>query len=229
VMLVLAARPRGTHQLLAADLARAQRAGLLVTRALEPLSLEDARALLGQAPTREPSESPVYDQITRPYRECRSESAVQRAQYADMKIYLPNDPLVKVDRMSMANSLEIRCPLLDHRIIELAFRIPTRTKMQNGQPKSLLRGLAERRLPRKVVTMPQRGFTAPTGAWLAGEYSNQFRQDVLTGQARARDMVDTARVARLFDEHRRGAADHSFALWAVWMLERWARHEPAVA
>jgi asparagine synthase (glutamine-hydrolysing) len=191
------------------------------------LKPQDARALLGRAPTREPSESPVYDQVTRPYRECRSASAVQRAQYADLKIYLPNDPLVKVDRMSMAHSLEIRCPLLDHRIIELAFRIPTKAKMPNGQPKSLLRRLAERRLPRQVVNMPKRGFTAPTGAWLAGAYARQFQDDVLSGSARSRDIIDTGRVARLFDEHRRGAADHAFALWAVWMLERWARQEPA--
>jgi asparagine synthase (glutamine-hydrolysing) len=193
------------------------------------LKPQDARALLGKPPTREPAESPVYDQVTRPYRECRSDSAVQRAQYADLKVYLPNDPLVKVDRMSMANSLEIRCPLLDHRIIELAFRIPTRSKLPNGQPKSLLRGLAERRLPRQIVHMPKRGFTAPTGAWLAGPYANQFREDVLSATSRSRDIVDTARVARLFDEHRHGRADHSFALWAVWMLERWARQEPAVA
>ena len=192
------------------------------------LKPQDARALLGKAPTREPSESPVYDQVTRPYRECRSESAVQRAQYADLKVYLPNDPLVKVDRMSMANSLEIRCPLLDHKIIELAFRIPTRAKMPNGRPKSLLRSLGEKRLPRKVVNMPKRGFTAPTGAWLAGPYAESFRDDVLGAAARSRDIVDTDRVARLFEEHRRGEADHAFALWAVWMLERWARQEPAL-
>jgi asparagine synthase (glutamine-hydrolysing) len=193
------------------------------------LKPQDARALLGKPPTREPAESPVYDQVTRPYRECRSDSAVQRAQYADLKIYLPNGPLVKVDRMSMANSLEIRCPLLDHRIIELAFRIPTRTKLPNGRPKSLLRGLAERRLPRQVVNMPKRGFTAPTGAWLAGPYANQFRDDVLGATAHSRDVLNSDRVRRLFDEHRQGRADHSFALWAVWMLERWARQERAVA
>jgi asparagine synthase (glutamine-hydrolysing) len=191
------------------------------------LKPQDARALLGKAPSREPSESPVYDQVTRPYRECRSTSAVQRAQYADLKVYLPNDPLVKVDRMSMANSLEIRCPLLDHHIIELAFSIPTRSKMPNGQPKSLLRGLADKRLPRRVVEMPKRGFTAPTGAWLAGPYAEQFRSDVLGAAARTRDIIDTRRIATIFDEHRRGFADHSFALWAVWMLERWARQEPA--
>jgi asparagine synthase (glutamine-hydrolysing) len=136
---------------------------------------------------------------------------------------------VKVDRMSMANSLEIRCPLLDHRIIELAFRIPTRMKMPNGQPKSLLRALADQRLPRAVVQMPKRGFTAPTGAWLAGPYAETFRDDVLGPAARSRAIVDTDRVERLFDEHRRGQADHAFALWAVWMLERWARADGAVA
>jgi len=193
------------------------------------LKPQDARALLGKTPTREPAESPVYDQVTRPYRECHSDSAVQRAQYADLKIYLPNDPLVKVDRMSMAHSLEIRCPLLDHRIIELAFRIPTATKMPNGRSKSLLRALGERRLPKKVVNLPKRGFTAPVGAWLANGYAEQFRGDVLGADARSRDLIDRDRIARLFKEHRAGAADHSFALWSVWMLERWARQEPAVA
>jgi asparagine synthase (glutamine-hydrolysing) len=129
----------------------------------------------------------------------------------------------------MANSLEIRCPLLDHRLIELAFKIPTGQKMPNGEPKRLLRALAERRLPKKILSLPKRGFTAPIGSWLAGPYADQFRQDVLSPSARSRDLIDTARVARLFEEHHTGKADHSFALWAVWMLERWARQEPAAA
>ena len=189
------------------------------------LKPQDARALIGKAPTRAPEDSPVYDQVTKPYRDCPSTSAVQRAQYADLKVYMPNDPLVKVDRMSMAHSLEIRCPLLDHRLIELAFQIPTERKMPNGEPKWLLRALAERRLPKQILTLPKRGFTAPIGSWLAGEYAQQFRSDVLASSSHSRDLVDTARVARLFDEHRAGRADHSFALWAVWMLERWARQE----
>jgi asparagine synthase (glutamine-hydrolysing) len=193
------------------------------------LKPQDARALLGKAPTRDPADSPVYEQVTRPYRECPSDSAVQRAQYADLKIYMPNDPLVKVDRMSMANSLEIRCPLLDHKLVELAFQIPTHIKMQNGEPKSLLRSLAERRLPKKILSLPKKGFTAPIGSWLAGSYAEQFRHDVLGPSSRSRDIVNSERVARLFDEHRSGSADHAFALWAVWMLERWARQEPAVA
>ena len=187
------------------------------------LKPQDARALLGKTPTRAPEESPVFEQVTRPYRECESESAVQRAQYADLKIYMPNDPLVKVDRMSMAHSLEIRCPLLDHRLIELAFRIPAECKMPNGRPKALLRALAERRLPPQVLRLPKRGFTAPVGSWLAGAYAEQFRNDVLSASSRSRDIIDSARIARLFEEHRSGRSDHAFALWAVWMFERWAR------
>ena len=190
------------------------------------LKPQDARALLGRAPTRRPEDSPVYEQVTQPYRDCPSASAVQRAQYADLKIYMPNDPLVKVDRMSMAHSLEIRCPLLDHRLIELAFRIPTDRKMPRRRPKALLRALAARRLPKQVLELPKRGFTAPVGSWLAGPYAGQFGDDVLSPSSRSRDIVDIDRVARLFHEHRSGQADHAFALWAIWILERWAREEP---
>jgi asparagine synthase (glutamine-hydrolysing) len=190
------------------------------------LKPQDARALLGKAPTRTPEDSPVYEQVTQPYRDCPSTSAVQRAQYADLKVYMPNDPLVKVDRMSMAHSLEIRCPLLDHRLVELAFRIPTGRKMPNGRPKSLLRALAERRLPKTLLSLPKRGFTAPVGSWLAGPYADRFCDDVLSSSSRSRDLLDIDRVTRLFHAHRAGHADHAFALWAVWMLERWARQEP---
>jgi asparagine synthase (glutamine-hydrolysing) len=189
------------------------------------LKPHDARALLGKAPSRDPAESPVYDQVTRPYRDCPSDSAVQKAQYADLKVYLPNDPLVKVDRMSMAHGLEIRCPLLDHRLVELAFRIPTATKLAHGQPKSLLKGLAQRRLSAELVERPKSGFTSPVGAWLAGPYAERFREDVLSATAKSRDILDRARVQQLFAEHSSGR-DHSFALWAVWMLERWARRQP---
>ena len=186
------------------------------------LKPHDARALLGKPPSRDPADSPVFEQVTRPYRECPSDSAVQRAQYADLKIYMPNDPLVKVDRMSMAHGLEIRCPLLDHHLVELAFSIPTATKLAHGQPKSLLKGLAERRLPADLVHRPKSGFSAPVGSWMAGPYAHRFREDVLGRNAKSRDIVDGTRVKQLFSEHLTGR-DHSFALWAVWMLERWAR------
>src|SRR5438270_164197 len=91
--------------------------------------------------------SATRSQIRQRSPRCPSSNAVQRAEYADLKVYMPNDPLVKVDRMSMAHGLEIRCPLLDRRVVELAFRIPASRKQQGTQGKALLRALARRRLP----------------------------------------------------------------------------------
>jgi len=167
-------------------------------------------------------ESPVFEAVTAAYRRCPSSSVLQRAQYADLKIYLPNDVLVKVDRMSMQHSLEVRCPLLDRRIVEFGFRIPTERKLPRLRPKFLLKRLAERRLPPELLTLPKHGFTAPVGAWITG-YADRFTDEVLGADARVRDWIDTRQVRRAFNAHRSGAEDQSYLLWAVWMLERWAR------
>jgi asparagine synthase (glutamine-hydrolysing) len=183
----------------------------------------EARLLLGRPPVRDARDSPVYEAVTQPYRRCPSSSALQRAQYADLKGYLANDVLVKVDRMSMQHGLEIRCPLLDRRLVELAFRVPSRTKTPRLQPKHLLRALARKRLPRELLTLPKHGFSAPVGAWLAGPYANQFADQVLGRDSHVASLLDTEVVRRWFDEHRAGAMDRSQPLWMIWMLERWAR------
>jgi asparagine synthase (glutamine-hydrolysing) len=183
-------------------------------------------ALLGI--DRDPFEGLAASVAMDAYRRCPSSSPLQRAQYADLHVYLPNDPLVKVDRMSMANSLEIRCPLLDRQVIELAFRLPTEAKMPSLRPKHLLRQLGGRRLPREIQTLPKRGFTAPVAEWMARTYADLFRGDVLSGGASIAGLVDLGRVATLFDQHVAGHADHGYALWAVWMLERWARTQESL-
>ena len=187
------------------------------------LKPDAARALLGLSATSNPLDSPVFEAVTAPYRRCPSRSAVQRAEYADLMIYLPNDVLVKVDRMSMAHGLEVRCPLLDHRLVEFAFRVPIATKMPRLEPKRLLKRAAAGRVPDALLTLPKHGFTAPIGAWLAGSSAGRFREEVLGPDARTSALIDQRRVRRLFAEHQHGRADHSFALWAVWMLECWAR------
>ena len=181
----------------------------------------DARRLLGLAPLRDPSTSGVYDAVTEPYRRCPSTSPIQRAEYADLKIYLANDVLVKVDRMTMQHSIEVRCPLLDHRLIELAFRIPTKHKMPWLRSKHLLRQIARRRLPPELARLPKRGFSAPIGAWIAGPCAPMFEHDVCRRGARVERIIDTAYVRHLFDAHRTGRAEHGQALWTVWMLARW--------
>jgi len=187
------------------------------------LKPHDARRLMGVAPDRDPAASPVFAAVTEPYRRCPSGDAVQRAAYADLNIYLPNDPLVKVDRMSMAHSLEVRCPLLDRRVVELAFRIPASRKQVGRRGKVLLRALANRRLPSDLWRLPKRGFTAPIGEWIAGPNAGMFRDDVLRSGAAISAHVDLDHLGNQFAQHRRREADHSHALWAVWVLERWLR------
>jgi len=181
----------------------------------------DARPLMGLPPDRDPTRSPVYEAVTEPYRRCPSSEAVQRAEYADLKIYLPNDPLVKVDRMSMAHGLEVRCPLLDHRVVELAFRIPASRKQEASRGKALLRKLARRRLPGRLWRLPKRGFTVPIGTWIAGPNAAQFQDEVLHQHAAVARYLDRKELARRFQAHHDRRTDHGYALWAAWVLERW--------
>jgi len=183
----------------------------------------ETRILMGLSDDRDPATSPIYEAVTEPYRRCRSGDAVQRAAYADLNIYLPNDPLVKVDRMSMAHSLEVRCPLLDRRVVELAFRIPASRKQQGRRGKVLLRALAKRRLPRDLWRLPKRGFTAPIGEWIAGQHATLFREEVMRTNACVSGHLDMRQLERRFGQHQRAEADHGYALWAVWVLERWLR------
>src|SRR5262245_60182073 len=142
---------------------------------------------------------------------------------------MPNDPLVKVDRMSMAHGLEVRCPLLDRRVVELAFRIPASRKQQGGQGKTLLRSLARRRLPGALWKLPKRGFTAPIGEWISGAHRERFEDEVLSVNSAIASHVDTRELNRRFTAHRAGAADHSYELWAIWVLEQWLRQAGAKA
>jgi asparagine synthase (glutamine-hydrolysing) len=183
---------------------------------------DDARRLLGLMPGGAAAGT-VYEQVTAPYRRCSSADPVQRAQYADLKIYLPNDVLVKVDRMSMANSLEVRSPLLDRRIVEAAFRIPRPTKMPWLKPKHLLRQIARRRLPPALLALPKRGFDAPVGHWIARPYAAAVREELLSSNSTLAGVVDQNIVGRLLDAHVAGTANHSYALWALWVLARWLR------
>jgi asparagine synthase (glutamine-hydrolysing) len=199
------------------------------------MSSGDTRKLVGLPPVDAECDAAMYATVTDVYRRCPSSDPVQCAEYADLKIYLPNDPLVKVDRMSMAHSLEVRCPFLDRRVIELAFRIPATRKQEAFRGKVLLRELARRRLPPTIWKLPKKGFTAPISEWIAGQHSRLFESEVLRQGAAIASYLDRAELARRFEAHRAGYANHSYVLWATWVLERWfasislAAHAPAVA
>jgi asparagine synthase (glutamine-hydrolysing) len=193
------------------------------------LKPERTRQLLGHARA-DATDSHAHGVVTDVYRRCPSSEPLTRAQYTDLHVYMPNDPLVKVDRMSMAHGLEVRSPMLDRRLVELAFRLPPAVRQRGRTGKWVLRELAKRRLPAALATMPKRGFTAPVGSWLAGPYAGQFAEEVLSARSQAASLIDMAVLRGWFDEHRAGRADHSYILWAVWVLERWlARQVSAVA
>ena len=157
------------------------------------------------------------------YESCGSADPLDRALYVDVKTYLVDDIMTKVDRMSMAVSLESREPLLDHELLEFAATVPTSLKLKHGRSKYLLRRLLERRVPKSIVDRPKQGFEAPTGEWLRGPLAPMVDGLLLDGRLHSRGIFDSREVARLWTAHRDGAEDHRHRLWSLVMLELWFR------
>jgi asparagine synthase (glutamine-hydrolysing) len=149
-------------------------------------------------------------------------SGAERMMLADTLTYLPGDVLAKVDRASMAHSLEVRVPLLDHRVIEEAWRAPLDLRIHSGRTKWLLREVLARRVPTAMTDRPKRGFAQPVGAWLRGPLRG-WAEDLLSAASLDRTaLVRVAPVHRLWHEHLSGRADHHAALWAVLVVQAWA-------
>jgi asparagine synthase (glutamine-hydrolysing) len=140
---------------------------------------------------------------------------------ADLMHYLPNDLLVKVDIASMANSLEARSPLLDHKVIEFAARLPENIKQSGTETKSLLKKVAARLVPRDVIYRQKMGFAVPIKYWLGNELQEFTRDILLSEKARSRGLFNGDVVERLIDEQRRDAKDNSWKIWTLLMLELW--------
>jgi asparagine synthase (glutamine-hydrolysing) len=157
------------------------------------------------------------------YDSCPSPDPLDRALYVDVRTYLVDDIMTKVDRMSMAVSLESREPLLDHKLLEFAARVPTTLKLKNGRTKYLLRRLLERRVPQAIVDRPKHGFEAPTGEWLRGPLAPMVSDLLLDGRMRSRGVFEQVEIARLWREHSSGTHDHRHRLWSLVMLELWFR------
>jgi asparagine synthase (glutamine-hydrolysing) len=157
------------------------------------------------------------------YESCPSSDPLDRALYVDVKTYLVDDILTKVDKMSMAVSLEARVPLLDHKLLEFAATVPASLKLKNGQSKYLLRRLLEKRVPKSIVDRPKQGFEAPIGAWLRGPLAPMVDGLLLDGRLRDRGVFEHSAVSRLWNAHRAGTQDHRHRLWSLVMLELWFR------
>lgn len=148
---------------------------------------------------------------------------------ADTLTYLPDDILVKVDRAAMGVSLESRIPLLDPRIVQLAWRLPIDTKLRLGRTKWILRRLLRRYLPESLIERPKSGFAVPVGQWLRGPLRH-WAEDLLDAASIDREgYLESAPIRWRWEEHLAGKHNHSGQLWAVLMFQSWLRNQHPVA
>src|SRR5690606_34732649 len=155
--------------------------------------------------------------------------ALGRAQFADIHFYMTDDVLVKVDRMSMAHSLEVRSPLLDYRLLEFAATLPAEQKIVGREGKVPLRLLAERRLPAEVRRMPKRGFSIPAAEWLRKDLRPFAEAHLLTRNAFFGTVLDMSVVEKMWRDHIARRRDHSVVLWGLMMLQLWAEANPTLS
>ncbi len=140
---------------------------------------------------------------------------------ADQSYYLPDDLLQKVDRASMAVSLEARVPILDHRVVEFSWHLPDAMKIRGGRGKWILRELLYRHVPRALVDRPKTGFSVPLAPWLRGPLQ-QWAGDLLTAPSvGAEGIFDGPRLSRAWDDFRAGRSDDALSLWVVLMFQAW--------
>jgi asparagine synthase (glutamine-hydrolysing) len=154
---------------------------------------------------------------------------LQVMMYLDFAGYLPDDCLVKVDRASMAASLEVRCPLLDHRVVELAWSLPLAYRMDDGGAKRVPKAVLERYVPRALFERPKRGFGVPIGAWLRGPLRD-WAETLLDERRLAREgYLEPAAIRGLWRQHQSRRRDRQELLWHVLMFQAWHEHWLAAA
>ncbi len=155
--------------------------------------------------------------------------AAGRSMYRDTIGYLPADILVKVDRASMAVSLEARSPLLDHRVVEFAWRLPMHAKLRDGKGKWLLRQVLRRYVPEAMYDRPKHGFDVPVGAWLRGPLREWAGDLLAPSRLRREGLLDVAHVQASWADHQSGRRDRATELWSILMFEAWLESTPVSA
>jgi len=153
-------------------------------------------------------------------RDAPARDPLDRAQYADIKLWLPGDILTKIDRTSMAVSLEAREPLLDYRLVEFSATLPVSMRLRGGQGKWLMKKAMERYLPRDILYRPKMGFVTPVSAWFRGQLADAAADLAHSRTLGASGWFDMASIQRLADDHQSGRAEHGRTLWQLMMLER---------
>lgn len=176
----------------------------------------DPRSMMLQAPNH--SQSAVSEEVN-------ALDSLTRLQYKDACGFLPDDILMKTDRASMAYSLELRSPILDHRIIEYAFKLPRAALLANGVGKIPLRSILSKYLPEKLFDRQKMGFSAPIGVWLRGPLREWGESFINPRSLEHSGVFDPETIIRLWREHLSGARNHQNSLWAVLAFESWKQKQ----
>ncbi len=165
------------------------------------------------------------DELYRGYfRNVTTASSLNRMLYVDSKVWLPDDLLLKADKITMGNSLELRVPFLDHRMIEFAAALPDEMKIGPGGTKALLRRAMRGVLPGAILDRPKKGFTVPLATWLRGPLREFANDHLLASDSACRSWLDGNAVSAMLTQHERGIVDRSQEIWALLVFESWHQH-----
>jgi asparagine synthase (glutamine-hydrolysing) len=180
---------------------------------------DNEELVIGTEPSNEDFSSPV-SRIP----EGANLSPEERMMFLDTITYLPDDILCKVDRAAMACSLETRVPFLDHRVVEMAWRLPLHMKIRGNQGKWALRQVLYKYVPKELIERPKAGFGIPVGIWLRGPL-REWAEALLNPQRMAAEgYLNASVITRVWQEHLSGRRDHTAKLWAVLMFQAWLEH-----
>ncbi len=189
-------------------------------RSVTQLDDEDARALLAPDVRARLAEHAPFEAFRRHYDRPDVDCTLYRAQYADFHTYLPDQILAKVDRASMAVALEVRVPMLDHRLVGRFANLPEREKVRGGRGKHAFREALRGRIPDEVLDGHKRGFDTPLARWTRGPLAGAVRDALESLPA---DWFDRRELRARLERHARGVRDESRLLWSLLVLEHWRR------
>jgi len=168
----------------------------------------------------------VIDLFKETAKDAPSKQPLSLMQYLDMKLYLPGDILTKVDRASMAHSLEVRVPLLDHKLIEWLATIPPNLKLKNGESKYLLKKAMNSYLPKSILYRQKMGFSVPLSKWMRGPLKDVMSRALLNDSVLAQtDFFDMQYLRQIYNKHLSGSHDNSATLWALLMFDAFCRRK----
>ncbi len=163
----------------------------------------------------------IFEPVEKLLKSARVETKLDAILYLDMKLYLQEDLLVKVDRVSMANSLEVRVPFLDHEFVDFATRLPDNMKLRLLKSKYILKKSAKGLIPAKYINRQKKGFGAPVADWIKGALKNMFCDTFSREKIIREGLFNYSHIKKLLDDHLQGKNDNRQKLWTLFVFEKW--------